>query len=333
MPLVEGVWGLNITGAAHFSVANNGSLVYVPGPGGGGGSLSLAWVTRSGDETQTTAPPRAYGDIRVSPDGTRAAVDIQDGNNSDVWIWHFDQGPLTRLTFDEAFDAVPLWTPDSARVVFYSSRDGGGLFWKAADGTGEVERLLESTEQPYPWAWSADGRLVFDQATGDIGVLTVEGDRTVEMLLATEFYEGVPALSPDGRWLAYQSDESGRPEIYVQPFPSIDDGKWQVSTDSGFDPVWSADGRALFFCGVPFGMMVAEVETEPTFNPGTPSLAFALLGYPTNGGGRRFDLAPDGERFLIRKAEGPEAGEADAFTGLIVVENWFEELKARVPVP
>ena len=210
----------------------------------GGDNFSLAWVTRTGEDTPTAAPARPYGDLRVSPDGTRVVVTVL-GDNTDLWIWQFDDGPLIRLTFEEALDAFPLWTPDSLCVVFYSSRDGGGLFWRAADGTGEVERLLESTAVTRPWGWSTDGRLVFDRQSGAIGVLTVEGDRTVEMLLETEFATLVPALSPDGRWLAYQSDESGQNNIYVQPFPNIDDGKWQVSTNGGDDPVWSPDGRRL----------------------------------------------------------------------------------------
>ena len=141
-----------------------------------------------------------------------------------MWIWDLERETLTQLTFDEGVDDFPLWTPDSARVVFSSSREGGGLFWKAADGTGQVERLKEGAARPY--AWAADGRLIFQQAA-DIGVLTMEGERTVEMLLDAEFTEAEPALSPDGRWLAYLSLETGTgtPLIYVQPFHNIDDGQ------------------------------------------------------------------------------------------------------------
>ncbi len=334
VPLVEGVADTIGTGSSQFSVARNGSLVYVPDTGGGASGVSLAWVSRTGEETLTAAPPRAYGDVRVSPDGTRVAAGVDD-DNPDIWIWHFDQGPLTRLTFDESYDNYPLWTPDGERVVFASSRDGGGLFWKAADGTGEVEQLLERTDLVVPWGWAADGRLLFEQAPGDIGLLTVEGDRTVEMLLESEFEEETPALSSDGRWLAYQSDESGEPQIYVQPFPNMDDGKWQISTNQvqAFDPVWSPDGRQLFFRAASYQMMVAEVGTEPTFNPGTPTEVFGTGIYTGGGGGRRYDLAPDGERFLMRKPGGEQTAGEDAFTGMIVVENWFEELKARVPLP
>ena len=165
VPLVEGVRFSNATGSAQFSVARNGSLVYIAGLLGNG-AFSLSWVTRTGEGTPTAAPARTYSDMRVSPDGTRIAVDIFDADNIDVWVWHLDDGPLTRLTFDEAVDFAPLWTPDSERVVFGSTRDGGGLFWKAADNTGEVEQLLESSDRPRPWGWSADGRLLFDQAPG-----------------------------------------------------------------------------------------------------------------------------------------------------------------------
>ena len=353
VPLVEGVGGVGTTAAVHFSVAGNGSLVYRPGGGAGSESFSLSWVTRTGEDTPTAAPVRNYGDPRVSPDGTRVAVAVL-GDNTDVWIWHLDDGPLTRLTFDEGLDAFPLWTPDSSRVVFRSTRDGGGLFWRAADGTGAVERLLESANTPRPWGWSSDGRLVFDQEPGDIGVLTVEGDRKVEMLLDTEFVEdapalspdgrwiayqsdesgqNAPALSPDGRWIAYQSDESGQNNIYVQPFPNIGDGKWQVSTNGGSDPVWSPDGRHLFFVTFPLRMMVAEVETDPTFSPGTPTEAFDLTAYAAFGGGRRYDFAPDGERFILRRIGGLQTPDGDSFNGLIFVENWFQELTERVPVP
>ncbi len=320
-------------GTAHFSVSNTGALVYVPGGDGGPGESSLAWVTLDGDETLTPAPRQAYGRIRVSPDGTRLAVGIGDRSQRDIWIWRLDQGPLTRLTFDEEMDLDPLWTPDSTRVVFYSSRDGGGLFWRAADGTGEVERLLEDAEPVVPATWTADGRLLFTRVHGDIGVpnidigvLNVEGDRTVEMLLDGEFAELMPALSADGRWLAYTSIESGAAEVYVRPFPNLDDGRWQISTDGGSSPLWSPGGQRVYFLNRQSGIQVVEVETDPAFDHGVPTVAVAYS--VTAGFG--YDLAPDGERFLVKV---PAARSSDGFTGMIIVQNWFEELKERVPVP
>ena len=334
VPLVEGVRDApTITGAVQFSVARNGSLVYVPGSAGSGNVVSLVWVGRDGDEERIPAPPRAYDRPRVSPDGTRVAVDIADGDNTDVWIWDLARETLTQLTFDEGVDDFPLWTPDSARVVFRSRREGGGLFWKAADGTGQVERLKEGLARPY--AWAADGRLIFQQAQ-DIGVLTMEGERTVEMLLDAEFTEVDPALSPDGRWLAYLSMETGTPLIYVQPFPNIDDGQWNVSLSVGVDPVWSPDGRELFYRGRT-DLMVAQIETEPTFSSRTPEPLFSLSGYGIGGGaatGRRFDVAPDGDRFIVRKpGTAGQTSDDEPFNGLIFVQNWHQELLERVPVP
>ena len=167
MPLVEGVRQTGVTGTAQFSIADNGTLVYVPG-GAIGSAFSLAWVSLTGESTPLAAPSRNYGDIRVSPDGTRAAVTITEPDNSDVWIWRLDQGPLTRLTFGDGSEVRPLWTPDSERVLFNSTRDGGGLFWKAADGTGEVERLLEQTGRVWPAGWTTDGRIIISTASGEV---------------------------------------------------------------------------------------------------------------------------------------------------------------------
>ena len=237
---------------------------------------------------------------------------------------------LGQLTFDAAIDDFPLWTPDGARVVFRSTRDDGGLFWKAADGTGQVEQLKDGLARPY--AWAEDGRLIFDQAA-DIGVLTIEGERTEEVLLDTEYNETHPALSPDGRWLAYLSDETGQTRIYVKPFPNVDDGQWNVSLGTGRFPIWSPDGRELFYV-TQTDLMVARLETQPTFSSGTPEPLFRV-DRPSMGGfveGRRFDIAPDGNRFILRKPMATETAGDATFNGLIVVEHWFEELTARVPV-
>ena len=339
VPLVEGVrvtagGGLG-AGGAQFSVSSTGSLVYVPGSAGRDDVVTLTWVGRDGDEESLPAPPRQYGRPRVSPDGTRVAVDIADGDNRDIWIWDLARETLTQLTFDEADDNYALWTPDSARVVFTSRREGGGLFWKAADGTGQVERLKEGIARPY--AWAADGRLVFEEGA-NIGVLTMEGERTVEMLLDAEYAEAEPALSPDSRWLAYYSDETGTPLIYVRPFPNVDDGLWNVSLDFGVSPVWSPDGRELFYRGrAGQDLLVAQVETEPTFSPQNPAPLLSLRSYAIPGGpegARTFDFAPTGDRIIVRtSATAGQTSDEDPFNGLIFVENWFEELTERVPTP
>ena len=332
--LVDGIRdGQGNTGAAHFSVADTGALVYIPGEGSGE-QFELVWVDRTGQIEPVGAEPRDYGWARVSPDGTRLAVDIvsPDGN-FDIWVSDLARGTLTRLTFDEALDAFPLCTPDGSRIVFRSNRDGGGgLFWKVADGTGEVERLLESAAFVAPYGWTADGRLVVER-DGDIGVVTVEGDGTLELLLGAEFNESTPAISPDGRWIAYASNESGRAEVYVQPFPDMD-GKWQVSVEGGREPVWAPDGRELFFTSARITdqgqFWAAPVETEPTFRPLTPEALFDLAPFD-DPRGRGWHITPDGAGFIFSRTLGAQV--AGGTEGLVFVQNWHQELLERVPVP
>jgi len=335
--LVEGVSAAvgSDGGAAQFSVSAEGSLVYVPGSFGGTRDVGLTWVSRQGEEARVPAPPRAYGRPRVSPDGTRVAVDITDGRNRDIWIWDLAGETPRQLTFDEADDNYPLWTPDGVRVVFASSREGRGLFSKVADGTGQVERLKDGPARPY--GWTADGRLLFEEA-GDIGVLTIDGGRTmVEMLLNdAAVSEGEPAMSPDGRWLAYYSSETGSATVFVRPFPNLADGQWNVSVDYGVQPVWAVNGRELFFRNRG-ELMVARIETQPTFSSGTPTPVFSLRGYEaplSPDDGRLWDPAPDGDRFLVRTEwAAAETTVAAPHDSLVLVENWFEELNARAPVP
>ena len=234
------------------------------------------------------------------------------------------------LTFDPAVDERPRWTLGGQRVVFASGRDGvANLYWKAADGTGEVERLTESQEIQAPYSWSSDGTQLLIHDGRSIAVLSIEGERSVEPLLpgAAPRY---PAISPDGRWMAYKSLESGQDEVYVRPFPDVNSGRWQISPDLGDDPIWSRDGRELFYRGPGGQMMAVPVETEPTFNPGNPE---ALFGGPyPEGGGVQYDVAPDGQRFLMIKGGGGTDGPA-AQSQIVVVQNWFQELERLVPTP
>jgi len=272
----------------------------------------------------------------VSPDGTRVAVDRQ-GNNTDVWVYSIERRTLTLVTTDPAVDNHPLWTLDGERLVFQSTREGArGLFWKAADGTGTTERLMESASPTFvgPAGWSLEGdSLIFSElsaltANYDIGILSMEGDRQSEPLLQTGFAEKAPTVSPDGRWLAYFTNETGQDEVYVQRFPDLGE-KQRISVDGGREPLWSPDGRELFFRS-PNGLMAVPVlDTEPTFRAGSAELLFEQQ-YATFVERRNYDIAPDGQRFLMIK----EAAASDAATTeqLVVVLNWFHELKERVPV-
>ena len=336
VPVVENV-STKVTGAANFSVADNGSLVYVSGGGGAAGpQRSLVWVDREGSETPLDSPLLGYRRPRVSPDGTRVAVDVAAGGSVSIWIHDLLRGTEAILTTDPAIDRAPLWTPDGERVLFYSDRDGGGLFSKLVDTPGEAELVMtgrQGTVFIEPGAWSADGRtLVFwdaGAALPDIGLLSMEGDPASELLLATESVENGPSISRAGNWIAYASTETGQREVYVQRFPGLGD-KLPISTDGGQQPVWSPDGSELFYRG-PRGMMAVPVDTEPMFRAGDPEVLFEQQYYYFRGD-RTYDVAPDG-RFLMIKA-GATTDDGSAPTAQItVVLNWFEELKRLVPIP
>ena len=330
--VLEGVLTKARSGAADVAVARDGSLIYVAGEASE--TLhSLVWVDREGREEPVAAEPRSYRDPAVSPDGTRVAVTVQSPENTDVWIWNLGRETLQRLTFDEGSDTHPIWTPEGSRLVFDSSREGGGLFWKAADGTGEIERLMESPDAG-AFSWGAEGQLVFNEggAVGgrNISTLTLDGDRHREVLLDSEFGQRRPAVSPDGRWLAYESKESGQWQIYVRPFPHVDDGKWQISTDGGREADWAPDGQELFYLG-PTHLMVAEIETEPTFSWSSPESVFDAAGYLPNITARTYDIHPDGQRFLMIKPATAATTDGEDSPQLIFVQNWFEELKRLAP--
>jgi len=334
IPVLEGVV-TQFRGDAHFSLAEDGTLVYVPRTGGGvAEQLTFVWVDREGREEPVAAEPRVYQEFSLSPDGTKIAVRVIGPENQDVWIYDLERDTQMRLTFDPATEVFPIWTPDGQWVAFGSS--DGPLSWKAADGTGKVETLVESPSNQYPQVFSADGTaLVFqdrNSAGPDLGMLSLEGERTSTPLLETEFLELNAALSPDGRWMAYESNESGQFEVYVRPFPDVTGGRWQVSSGGGGWPLWSPVGEQLFYVGSE-GMMAVPVETEPTFTQGTVDLLFDLSPYWSPSGGatnRRIDISPEGDRFLMLKAGGG-SDETTETRSIIIVLNWFEELERLVP--
>ena len=330
------------SGAADFSVSEKGSLVYVPGGLVTGPVLrTLVWVDRDGNEEALAAPPRFYNYVRVSPDGTRVTLDTRDAED-DVSVWDLTRETLTRLTFAAEPDHSGVWTPDSQRIVFSSERDGAeNLYWRSADGTGVVERLTESEHEHDPNSVSPDGeRLVFtENATGtdDLYTLTLDDERRTEPLIVTEFAEANGEVSPDGRRLAYQSNASGQFEIYVRPFPNVTEGQWQISMTGGTRPLWAPGGGELFYLTAQ-GVMAVSVMADLSVPPGTPQLVFAgsYCGTgPTCAGfltGRTYDVAPDGQRFLMIKETGQTDGDT-ATPQIILVLNWTQELLERVPVP
>ena len=333
VPVLEGVMTGRL-GAVEFSLSADGSLVYVAGDAQGGGARSLVWVDRQGQEEPVTAPLRAYQVPRISPDGTQVALAIRD-QERDIWVWDVARENLRRLTFDAGPDSSPVWTPDGQRVVFTSRREGAdNLFWKATDGTGAVERLTDNPNLQFASAFSPDGtRLVFGEIhpeTGwDLHMLSMEGDRPAGPLVATPFTERDAKLSPDARWIAYESNASGPFEIYVRPFPAVDEGQWLISTGGGQRPLWSSDGRELFYLNGA-ALMAVPIQTESTFSYGNPEVLFEGQYY-TGPAGRTYDVSPDGQRFLMIK-DNAGIDDTSAPAQIILVQNWFEELKRLVPV-
>jgi serine/threonine-protein kinase len=333
VPRVESVLQFN-TGVAHYRVSDRGTLVYLSGESGGV-QRRLVWVSRNGAEQDVGAPPQAYGYPRLSPDGRRVAVEL----DSQIWLYDLARETLSKLTFEGSTNQNPTWTPDGRRIAFFSNREEAPMpmYWILADGSGGPERL--STRDPsrqsgnhVPRSWSPDGQFLAFHVPGpetqrDIWVLRMS-DHKAEPFLRTRFVEGAPAFSPDGRWIAYISNESGRPEIYVQPYPGPG-GKWQISTEGGSEPVWNPNGRELFYRSGS-RMMAVDVTSQPTFAAGRPRMLFEgeyfAVQFPLTSAA--YDVTADGQRFLMVK----ETQAPTAVTQINVVLNWFEELKRRVPV-
>jgi len=343
-----------LEGVRGSAFPDSGTLVYVPQPAVAAGAEgttpsgnTLVWVDREGNEERLVgAAPDNYQGLKISPDGTKVALTINKDGNNDIWIWDIPLETPTKLTFDKAEDNGPIWTPDGQKIVFTSRRSGvlGDLYWKSANNIGDAELLVSKPEGAIgPWSFSRDGKFLATVEISlappgtDIGMLSMEGDREMKVLLQEEYWELDPQISPDGRHMAYQSDESGKGEIYVHTFPDVNVGRWKVSADGGHSPLWSPDGSELFYRNGDATMAV-EVETEPTFNRGNPKTLFrgtylstAILQVTST----PWDIHPNGKKFLMITTPG-STGEASEGVGpqpkIIVVLNWFEELKERVPV-
>jgi serine/threonine protein kinase len=319
--------GLN-PGAGYglFSPSGDGNLL-VYQPESAAELRQLVWVDHSGQEEPLGLEPGRYEEVALSPDGTGIAVTLGEvGLASTVWIWSPNARTLAPLAPGRSFQRWPYWTDDGERIVY---GEEGTLVSRRADGAGATEHLFEGfatvTDQ------TADGTLLVRApgASGredrDVVLLPMTGERKTTALLATEYDEGLAALSPDGRWLAYQSNESGsgRVEVYVRPFPDVDTRRWQISTEGGQRPKWAPDGRALYFVG-PSQMMRATVEAGPTFSwrPPEPLFAYDI----SNLGSLVYGLSPDGQRFLLIRPVEATSRETEE---LIVVHNWLDELERR----
>jgi hypothetical protein len=323
-------------GTADFGVAANGTLVYVDAASNVVNERTLVWADRQGRESPITAPRRAYQFPRLSPDGTQVALHSDD-QEGDVWIWHLRRETLTRLTFGPGRKYASLWSPDGRNLVFTSAGIGdAGIYLQAADGTGTAQRLTKSSTFQTVTSVSPDGQqIVFEQTSPrgdrDLMLLTIGAEPQVRPLLQTPFGERNGVLSPDGRWLAYDSNTSGQPEIYVRPFPNVEGGQWQVSSGGGRAPLWSRNGRELFYVAQDGAIMAVSVEARGTSWNAAGTLKLLEGRYTTSNvglGARMYDVSADGRQFLLINVDSDRSTQPPQ---IVVVQNWFEELKRLVP--
>jgi len=328
--LIEGM-RMGSAGSADLAVSEGGRLVYATSSQAD--EEQLVWVTRDG-KAQPVDPDWQGGHFsnpELSPDGKRVAVSKgPPGPTSDIWIKQLDKGPATRLTL-EGRNFYPDWTPDGQSVTFSQSRSGTYELWtRRADGSAQAVSQLQHKWDLYEPRWSRDGKwLVFatDRIKSDfVDIMGIRpGTDTVPVaLVSTRFDEGAPVISPDGRWLAYTSNESGQYEVFVVPFPNTGATKWSVSSHGGTEARWSHSGRELFYRDGAKNLVAVAITTNPTFSVGRSTTLFAAGGFSSDELSVQYAVAPDDQRFLMIRplvASGPDK--------LIVVENWFEELKTK----
>ncbi|HEY8853319.1 MAG TPA: protein kinase [Gemmatimonadaceae bacterium] len=311
---------------ADLAVSATGTLMYATGAGEG--KQELVWVTRDGKAQSVDSDWQGlFGSPALSPDGKRLAV----GQTNDIWIKQLDRGPSIKLTLDGKENVDPTWTPDGRSVTFSSNAAGSIDLWtKRADGSAQAVLQFHEKREFYNARWSPGGKWLifrtyrFAADSGDILGIRPGIDTAPVPLVATKFTEVSPAFSPDGRWLAYTSNESGQYEIYVVPFPNTGAAKWAVSTREGTEPRWSHSGSELFYRDLGRNFVAVEVKNNPTFSLGRSTALFPAGGFASDEREPQYDVSSDDRRFLMIR---PVA--ASSADKLIMVENWFEELKAK----
>jgi WD40 repeat protein len=313
-----------------------GTFVYLAGKGQG---LPISWLDSAGKTQPLHAPPGVYYSLRFSPDGKRLAFAMASATGVDIWVKDLDRDTPSRLSFLAGMNRLPVWTPDGKNIVFRSENSPApGLYWIRSDGSGEAQRLTDGKLDEYPGSLSPDGRRVAFSGIGnggsqDIFTAPIEGDPgnvrlgKPELFLGTPFSEYFPVFSPDGRWLAYISNESGTDEVYVRPFPGPG-GRWQISKGGGLWPLWSRDGRELLFQTLDGRVMaVAYSAKGDSFVAGKPRV-WSETRLLNASGMPIYDLTPDGKRLAAILASDQTGGDPTHLTFLL---NFFDELRQRAP--
>jgi serine/threonine-protein kinase len=340
VPLVQGV-GVTASQDVMYTLSDNGTLLYWSAAPSASAS-EMIWVSRSGevspvDPSFTFNPSGDNHYWRLSPDGSKVAFQDNGEPGGDIWVKQLDRGPVSRLTFDPGADRAPEWSTDGESVLFLSDRlgEGGDVWTQRADGTGEPTLVAGLDRIPISHALTPDGAwVIFRSAsapTRDIFAQRIGDDTPIPVAASAGYDENAPAISPDGRWIAYVSSETGDPQVYVRPFPDVDAGRWQVSNGPGVSPLWSHSGRELFFATMD-GMVSAQVETSPSFRVIGQQSLFRFPPGVQSGIARGFyDISPDDQRFLMARPVQFGGDDSGSQVQLILVENFFEDLKARVP--
>jgi serine/threonine-protein kinase len=317
--VLEGLFSSAEDGHLNLGISRDGSLAYVPGIPKGL-DRRIVRVDRAGKREALFEMRNHFGGLSLSPDGRRLAITI-GGPNDQIWIYDLERGSMTPLTRGW-INTVPTWTPDGRRIAFMSSRGGKpNLFWQPVDGSGPAERLSTSAEQQNPLAWSPDGKSLFFTEGVDLRILSLGADQRPQPFLQGPSFYDFAAVSPNGHWLAFTSEESGRREVYMRPLPGPG-SRWAISADGGEQPVWSRNGREIFY--VSHGRMMAVTVTgDATLSVSKPRFLFDARLWPTVE--RTYDVTPDGDFVMI------ERGESDApRTQINVVLNWAQEVAKRV---
>jgi serine/threonine protein kinase/Tol biopolymer transport system component len=305
-PAAEQVWYDETTpGLTSFSVSDNGVLAY---RSGGARRTQLVWMNRRGEQLETVGEPGAYRDPVLSPDEKRVVVPKLDPQTGTLDLWSLDwsRAITARLTFHPLNDGTPLWSPDGGRIVFYSDRQGPpNLYQKSSSGAGEEEPILQTPVSKYPTGWTQDGRLLVyaswgDKTKWDLWVLKMGGEPKPEPYLVTEFDSFQAVFSPDGRWIAYTSNETNQYEVYVQPYP-MSAGKWRVSTNGGAQPSWRRDGRELYYLAPDHRLMAVEVKPGAGFEASAPQPLFAVPVTDLANSRNQYVPGRDGQRFLVNR--------------------------------
>jgi serine/threonine-protein kinase len=318
------------SGVVDAVVARNGTLAYVAGGTITQSTRTLVWVDRQGRETALAAPPRAYVHPRLSPDGTRIAAFVAD-QGLDLWMWDLKRATLSRLTSSAGVDTYPEWTHDGRQLIFSSQREGPlNLFRQLYDAAGAADRLTKSVNAQSGTGVTSDGRaLIFTETTAttgeDVMQMMLDDTRAITPLVQSPFAARNGIVSPDGRWLAYESNDSGHFEVFVRPYPNVGGGRWQLSTSGGTRPLWSRDGREILYVSPSGAIMRVGVSSGSSLSATAPTLLVkeGYFTHPVNPG-RTYDVSPDGQRLLMIK----EAGALPSSqSGIVVVLNWAEELK------